>query len=67
MLQQTFQNFSLFHLFICFLHDFAYKEFVKLLELTLKGAKNEILWYIFACPEDGFLCAAEFSLCCSDA
>lgn len=69
MLQQTFLNlFSLhFTYFPPLFCDNAYKDFVKILELTLKGAENEILWYIFAHAEDGLLCAAEFSLCCSDA
>lgn len=45
MLQQTFLNlFSLhFTYFSPFFHDIAYKDFVKLVELTLKGAENEIL------------------------
>lgn len=69
MLQQSSLNFfSLyFHLFLPFLHDLAYKDFVKFLELTLKGTENEISWYVFAYAEDGLLCATEFALCRSEA
>lgn len=68
MLQQTFLNFfSLNFMFLPFLHDIAYKDFLKLLELTLKEAENEKLWYIITHAEDGLVRTAEFSLCCSDA